>query len=396
MDLGDASGFAVLGGSGITVAGGVASTEITGDIGTFPTVAITGLEKVVLTGNNHGADALTESAKTDLVAAYIDAAGRAYNVQYTGGYDLGGQSLSSGVYNSASSLFLTGTLTLDAQGNSDAVWIFQAGSTLITASSSLVNLVGGAQASNVFWQVGSSATLGTYSNFAGNILALTSITVTTGVSVDGRVLARNGAVTLDQNTIDVPSAAPQRISGTQTIAGDLTVTGTLAPGTGTGVLTVTGTTTLTSGSVFEWNLDTARSNPESNRGAAYGGINTDVLDGSGSVFKIMLTGDQDFSDTFWNGSHTWNDIFKDGDDTTVLGDWASIFGGGIQYSYNGQSAAPTSQGGFTITGNSLTWSAVPESSSALVGLMLVAALCRRQRIFKAGPCSQASVRARFR
>ena len=369
----------MLGGSGITVAGGVASTEITGDIGTFPTPAITGMEKVILTGTNQADDALTQSAKLDLTAAYLDAAGRAYDVQYTGGYDLGGQSLASGVYNSASSLFLTGTLTLDAHGNSDAIWIFQAGSTLVTASNSLVNLTGGAQASNVFWQVGSSATLGTYSNFAGSILALTSITVTTGVKIDGRVLARNGAVTLDQNKIKVPAATPQRISGTETIAGELTVTGTLAPGTGTGVLATTGTTTLASGSVFEWNLDTAQTNPETNRGVAYDGFNTDVFNGSGSVFKIMLTGTQDFSDTFWNGSHTWNDIFKDGDDTTVLDNWASTFGGGIQYSYNGQTVSPSSQGGFTLTGNSLSWSAVPESSSALVGVILAAGLCCRQR-----------------
>jgi hypothetical protein len=131
--------------------------------------------------------------------------------------------------------------------------------------------------------------------------------------------------------------------------------------------------------MFEWNLDTAPSNPETNRGVAYDGFNTNTLDGSGSVFKIMLTGDQDFSDAFWNASHTWTDIFKSADGSTVLQDWASIFSGGFDYSYNGQSAAPTSQGGFTITGNSLTWSAVPEPSSALVGLILVAAICRRQR-----------------
>jgi hypothetical protein len=115
--------------------------------------------------------------------------------------DLGGQRLTPGVYRSASSLGLTGALTLDGQGNANAVFVFQAGSTLTTASASSVNLVNGAQTCNVFWQVGSSATLGTASSFRGSILALTSITATTGATVDGRLLARNAAVTLDTNTI---------------------------------------------------------------------------------------------------------------------------------------------------------------------------------------------------
>ena len=200
------------------------------------------------------------------------------------------------------------------------------------------------------------------------------------------MLARNGAVTLDQDKISIPAASPQRISGTETITGNLTVTGTLAPGNSPGVLAVTGATQLTSGSMFEWNLDTASANPETNRGIAYDGFNTNTLDGSGAVFKIMLTGDQDFSDAFWNASHTWTDIFKSADGSAVLLDWASIFSGGFDYSYNGQSAAPTSQGGFTVTGNSLTWSAVPEPSGALVGLILVGSLCRRQRISEQAPC----------
>lgn len=108
-----------------------------------------------------------------------------------------------GVYNGESSLGLTGILTLDAMGDPDAIWIFQAASTLITASASSVNLIGGAQASNIFWQVGSSATLGTNSDFAGNILASESITATTNASIDGGLYALNGAVTLDSNAISV-------------------------------------------------------------------------------------------------------------------------------------------------------------------------------------------------
>jgi hypothetical protein len=198
INLGTAGDFAVLAGSGITITG---PTTITGDIGTFPTPAITGLANLTLTGANHADDAVSQLAKDDLVTAYNVAAGLSYDLTYGGGFDLVGLTLPSGIYNGSSSLFLSGTLTLDAQGNPDAVWIFQTGSTLITASASVISLIGGAQACHVFWQVGSSATLGTDSSFIGNIMALTSITLTTGATVEGSLLARNGAVTLDNNTI---------------------------------------------------------------------------------------------------------------------------------------------------------------------------------------------------
>ncbi|MBC8097277.1 MAG: DUF3494 domain-containing protein [Akkermansiaceae bacterium] len=198
VNLGSASEFAVLAGSGITVTG---PTTITGDIGTFPNPSITGFGNATLNGANHGADAVTAQAKIDLGIAYVDAAGRSSDTTYGGGFDLVGLTLPSGVYSSSSSLFLSGTLTLNAQGNPDAVWIFQMGSSLVTASDSLVSLIGGAQACHVFWQVGSSATLGTDTDFVGNILASESITLNTGATVEGRVLAQNGAVTLDQNAI---------------------------------------------------------------------------------------------------------------------------------------------------------------------------------------------------
>ena len=201
VTLGTDSSFAVLAGSGITITG---PTTITGDMGTYPTPSISGFGNVTLNGVNHADDAVTQLAKNDLVTAYNDAAGRACDATYGGGFDLVGLTLNSGVYNGSSSLFLSGTLTLDAQGNPDAVWIFQTGSTLITASGSTVSLINGAQACHVFWQVGSSATLGTGTDFIGNILALTSITLDTGTTVDGRVLARNGAVTLDNNIITRP------------------------------------------------------------------------------------------------------------------------------------------------------------------------------------------------
>jgi uncharacterized repeat protein (TIGR01451 family) len=196
VNLGTAGNFAVLAGSGITNTG---PTTITGDVGTFPTTTETGFGSVTLIGTNHGGDAVTQVAKTDLTTAYNDAAGRVPATTVSG--DLGGLTLVPGVYKSASSLGLTGTLTLDAQGDPNAVFIFQMGSTLTTASGSNVSLINGAQSCNVFWQVGSSATLGTGSTFRGTILALTSITATTAATVDGRLLAMNGAVTLDTNTI---------------------------------------------------------------------------------------------------------------------------------------------------------------------------------------------------
>jgi hypothetical protein len=208
VDLGTAAPFVALGGAGITFAGSPNSTILNGDIGTYPTTAITGLGNVILNGVNHGGDAITQTGKVDLVTAYNDAAGRPADVTYGAVADLGGLTLTPGVYSDPTSFAITGTLTLDAQGNTDAVWIFQAGSTLITASASLVSLTNGAQARNVFWQVGSSATLGTYSVFRGTLLALTDITMTTGAMIEGRALARNGAITFDQQIGILPVSAP--------------------------------------------------------------------------------------------------------------------------------------------------------------------------------------------
>jgi len=173
---------------------------------------------MTVTGTTNGPN--TAGAKTDLVTAYNQAAA-ATPTQVVGTVDIGGQTFGPGVYNSGSSIGLTGTVTLDARGDSSATFIFQAGSTLTTASASQVSLINGAQSCNVWWQVGSSATLGTNSNLRGTILALTSITVTTGVSIDGRALARNGAVTLDTNSITVPSSC----------SGAPVVSGSVGPGT---------------------------------------------------------------------------------------------------------------------------------------------------------------------
>lgn len=197
VPLGTAIGFAVLAGSGITNTG---ATTITGDVGTFPTTTEIGFGSVTLTGTNHFGDATTQTAKTDLTAAYTNAAGQGLDFPIVA--DLGTMSpLIPGVYNSGSSIGLTGTVVLDGGGDPNAVFIFQASSTLTTASGSRVVLINGAQACNVFWQVGSSATLGTGSTFVGTIMALGSITDNGGSTIDGRFLARNGAVTLNNTTI---------------------------------------------------------------------------------------------------------------------------------------------------------------------------------------------------
>jgi hypothetical protein len=209
VGLGTAGSFAVLAGSAVTNTG---PSVVNGDLGVSPGTAISGFPPGTVNGTVHAADAVAGQAKTDLTTAYNDAAGRTPPASVSG--DLGGQTLTPGVYKSTSSLGLTGPLTLDAQGDPNAVFVFQVGSTLITASGSSVNLIGGAQACNVFWQIGSSATLGTNSTFRGNILALTSATLTTGATVDGRVLARNGAATLDNNTITIARCAPGTTGGT--------------------------------------------------------------------------------------------------------------------------------------------------------------------------------------
>ncbi|MDP2289321.1 MAG: ice-binding family protein [Actinomycetota bacterium] len=202
VGLGTADSFGVLAGAGITNTG---STTINGDIGTFPTTTITGLGSMTINGTNHAGDSVTQGAKTDLITAYNAVAGQPSNVTISA--DLGGTTLVSGVYSSATSLGLTGTLTLNAAGDPNAAFIFQAGSTLTTAAGSRVALINGAQACNVFWQIGSSATLGTTTDFKGNILALTDITLNTGAEVEGRVLARNGAVTLDTNRVISPTCS---------------------------------------------------------------------------------------------------------------------------------------------------------------------------------------------
>ena len=231
--LGTEQSFAVLGGSTVTNTG---SSVITGNLGVSPGTAITGFPPGILTGVMHAADAEALQAQTDTTAAYINLAGQECDSDLTG-QDLGGKTLVPGVYCFSSSAQLTGALTLDAGGDPNAVWVFQTGSTLTTASNSSVLLINGANPCNVFWQVGSSATLGTTTSFVGNIFALTSITLDNGASVSGRALARNGAVTLDNNIVTVPVCDVPVTSIPPTVAKSFSP-GTIDAG-GTSTLTIT-------------------------------------------------------------------------------------------------------------------------------------------------------------
>jgi Ice-binding-like len=203
VGLGTAGSFAVLAGQTVTNTG---PSVISGDLGVSPGSAVTGFPPGIVTGTIHTADGVANGAQSDLTTAYNDAAGRSPTANVPA-FIGAGQTLAPGVYKASSSLDVGGSLTLDAGGDPNAVFIFQAPSTLVTDSASSVVLTGGAQACNVFWQVGSSATLGTDSAFTGSILALTSISVQTGDTIAGRALARNGSVTLDDDTITASSCA---------------------------------------------------------------------------------------------------------------------------------------------------------------------------------------------
>ena len=196
--LGGAATFAVLG--GVTVTNGGPST-IGGDVGVFPGAAVTGFPPGLQTsGAMHKADAIAKKAQGDLTAAYDGLAAEPCTMDLSG-TDLGGLTLKEGVYCFTSSAQLTGALTLDGEGKADPVFVFKMVSKLTAASHASVVMINGASSCGVYWQVGSSATIGTSSAFAGTIVALTSIALQTGASVDGRALARNGEVTMDDNHV---------------------------------------------------------------------------------------------------------------------------------------------------------------------------------------------------
>jgi LPXTG-motif cell wall-anchored protein len=197
VGLGTAAFFSVLAGTPAVTNTG--ATTIDRDVGIHPATSVTGFPPGIVGGTIHAGDAAALQAKSDLTAAYLDAAGRPVTATYAA---LGGlPPLAAGVYNSGpATLDLTGTLTLDGQNDPNSVWIFQAQSDLVTASTSSVVFVNGGSPCNVFWQVTSSAALGSGSTFVGTILALTSVTLANGVTVNGRALARNGTVTMINDT----------------------------------------------------------------------------------------------------------------------------------------------------------------------------------------------------
>jgi len=236
VSLGAASSYAALAGSTVTSTG---PTTLNGDLGVWPGTSLTGFPPGRVTGTVHAGDPFAMHAQGDLTAAYNDAALRQPPQALPA--DVGGRTLAPGVYKTGATpaLGVTGTLTLDGQGDPGAVFVFQVGSALTTAVNSHVNLIGGAQSCNVFWQTGSSATLGTSSVFSGTILALSSIAMNDGVTLNGRALARNGAVTLINDTITAPHCAK---TGPGTTGPGTTGGGTTGGGTTGGGTTGGGTT----------------------------------------------------------------------------------------------------------------------------------------------------------
>jgi hypothetical protein len=196
------STIVLLAGSAITNTG---ATIITGDIALSPGTSIGGFPPGIVNGVKHINDSVAVKAKLDLIAAYNDVAGRTSTDIVTLSGNIGGLTLSPGLYKSTSSLAISsGDLTFDAKGDANAIFIIQIASSLTTTSGRQVILKGGAVATNIFWQVGSSATFGTSSVFVGTILAMQSITFNTGATLQGRALARTGGVSLQGNTIVKP------------------------------------------------------------------------------------------------------------------------------------------------------------------------------------------------
>ena len=235
VPLGTSAHYVVLGGQTVTNTG---PSTLNSGLGLWPGTSITGFPPglVLPPGATDTTNAAAQQAQSDLTAAYDSAAGRP--VDTTGTSELANLALGAGVYSGPgkSPLLLSGPLVLDGAGDTSSVFIFQTDSTLITASGSTVTLINGAQECNVFWQVGSSATLGSGSVFTGNIMALTSITVNSGVTVHGRALARNGSVTLINDTFTRPAC----ITGSESSGnGDGSSTSVAVPGTGTDLTSAT-------------------------------------------------------------------------------------------------------------------------------------------------------------
>jgi hypothetical protein len=263
VQLGTATPFGVLAGTAVT---DIPTSSITGDVGLSPAAGTNyaGLTQAEVNGTIYSTNgtgpagqvddpALLTTAQNDLTTAYVAAAAQSPTSTFAAGDNqLGGKTLTAGVYAfghaATANITAASPLILNGEGDADSVFVFQASSDLVTASDSVVELENGAQACNVFWQVSSSATLASSSTFVGTIMALTSATLDSGATVEGRVLARNGAVTLDADTITVPTGCNAVTTTTTTTTTPATSTttsptsvGTTASGsTGTGSVTTTG------------------------------------------------------------------------------------------------------------------------------------------------------------
>jgi hypothetical protein len=328
VQLGTAAPFAVLAGTAVT---DVPTSSITGDVGLSPAAGTnySGLTQAQVTGTIYSTNgtgpagnvddpALLTTAQNDLTTAYVEAAGQPPTTTFTAGDNqLGGQTLTPGVYAfghaATANITAASPLTLNGEGDTNAVFVFQASSDLVTASNSVVQLENGAQACNVFWQVGSSATLDSGSTFVGTIMALTSDTLDTGATVQGRVLARNGAVTLDANTITTPSTCNTTTSTTTTTSPTATTTApTGATGSTAGTSSTagaggTGSTAGSTGGVVTTGSTTSGGEAATGTGSAAG---------SGGSAAIVPSG---FPHTGFGGASHSRD-----DDLIVLGGLALI------------------------------------------------------------------------
>jgi cytoskeletal protein CcmA (bactofilin family) len=286
--LGSAKDFAVLGASTVTDAG---ASSVIGGLGVSPGTAITGFPAGTVM---HAGDAVALQAQTDVTKAYNTLAGAASTAIMTG-QDLGGRTLTAGVYRFAVSAPLNGVLTLDAQGNANATFVFQIGSTLLAAQGSSVRLINGAHFQNVYWQVGSSATIGANAALAGNIVALASITLSAGTRISGRAFARTGAVTMDHSSVStLPTSADANPAATTC----LDVATLVAGGTSGSICSSAAFTSGANSTVNGWVTSQAATTLGANgrvhgnvtAGAAYTSGDSSVVDGNVSASGDITLG----------------------------------------------------------------------------------------------------------
>ncbi|MGB3156468.1 MAG: ice-binding family protein [Candidatus Microthrix parvicella] len=365
IGLGTANSYAVLAGSTVTNTG---PSVINGDLGLSPGSAVTGFPPGLVNDFQHIEDVEALQAKIDLVTAYDDAAGRTPATSVA--TELGGTTLLPGVYTGAT-LGITGTLTLDAGGDAAAVFIIKTDSTLITATDSAVNLINGANPCNVFWQVSSSATLGTRTAFQGTILAFTSISADMGATVEGRLLARNGAVTLDNNVINRPECAdvpPPTTTSTSTSTSTSTTSTTSTTSSSSTSSTTSSTSSTTSSTTSPSSTSPSSTSPSSTSPSSTSPSSTSTtapgLSLAGTATSTTAPGL-----AFSGGGSTGG-----GSTGSSGGGFVTSGGPGTPYSspYLSQETTPLAR-----TGSSILPVAVAGSISFFLGLWMVVAARRR-------------------